>query len=87
MMTQYWMPMLSLAFFLVAMLNVYEMTKLTINYEHFMEEKLQMERVMATIFLCFSIIISVVSYGAQSDLYIGIFNTTHHGMVFCAIRL
>ena len=74
MMTQYWMPMLSLAFFLVAMLNVYEMTKLTINYEHFVEEKLQMERTMATIFLCFSIIISVVSYGHRA-IYILIFST------------
>ena len=63
-MTQYWIPMLSLAFFLVAMLDAYEMTRLTIHYESFMQEKLEKERDIAVIFLSISIILSVVSYGA-----------------------
>lgn len=61
---QYWMPMLSSAFFLVSLLNVVEMTRLTIHYEDFMQEKLEKERDIAIIFLSISIILSVVSYGA-----------------------
>lgn len=58
------MRYLATIFFLVGLLDAYEVFRLSNMYESFLEEKIDKERQLAYIFLGISIILAAISYGA-----------------------